>query len=218
MDMRDSSGPAQGSVNLTIVGGRPSEDQSSPHGIPRGLEVLLKKAFVDEEFRASLLENRSRAGKTIGLELNPAESAMLDHLPREQLEAIIRATRVAPEDRRVFLGRVASVMLAALGAGIAGCRERGQVPPTKGIQPDRVEAEPADTPVPAQAGGPDPNRATATAPYKLDADGRFIEPPATHGIVWDLNSPLRQQHKRMIWLGNRPDIDNSGIPMQKLSP
>jgi hypothetical protein len=111
------------------VGGRPSEEGSETRGTPRGLEVLLKKASVDEEFRALLLEKRARAGETILLKLDPAEAAMLDNMPREQLEAIVRQTRVREEDRRVFLGKVASVMLAALGTGICGCEDRR--PPAK---------------------------------------------------------------------------------------
>ncbi len=100
---------------------------------PRGLEVLLKKASVDAEFRALLLENRSRACATIGLELDPAEAAMLDSMPAAQLNAIIQRTRVRPEDRRVFLGKAASVMLAALGAGVSGCAKKSE--PGSGPRP-----------------------------------------------------------------------------------
>ena len=91
---------------------------------PRGLEVLLKKACVDTEFRVLLLENRSAACAAIGLQLDPAETAMLNAMPTEQLDTIIRRTRVSPEDRRVFLGKVASLMLAALGAGVSGCKDK----------------------------------------------------------------------------------------------
>lgn len=91
--------------------------------IPRGLEVLLKKASVDAEFCALLLENRADAGATIGLDLDPAERAMLNAMPTEQLDAIIHQTRVPPQDRRIFLGKVASLMLAALGTGVSGCKK-----------------------------------------------------------------------------------------------
>jgi len=143
METRGPSGQVkQSPVNLTIVGGRPSEDESRSRGAPRGLEVLLKKASVDAEFRALLLERRSRASESIALELDPAEAVMLDHMPAEQLEAIIRQTRVREEDRRVFLGKAASVMLAALGAGVSsfsGCSKGNRPDRTKGIRPDRVE-------------------------------------------------------------------------------
>jgi hypothetical protein len=171
MKTRDPSAPTQGSLNLTIVGGRPSEEESGKRRVPQGLEVLLKKASVDEEFRALLLEQRSRASETIALELDPAEATMLDNMPVDQLEAIVRGTRVREEDRRVFLGKAASVMLAALGAGVTccpGCSKRGIQPDrvkTKGIQPDRVEkARPADAPARTEAGVPDPNRAPGVPP------------------------------------------------------
>jgi hypothetical protein len=137
---------------------------------PRGLEVLLKKAAVDAEFRTLLLERRSGACAVIDLELDPAEVAMLDAMPTAQLNAIIQRTRVRPEDRRVFLGKAASVMLAALGAGVSGCVKKsfGVRPDrvkTTGIQPDRVErAKPADAPAPAEGGAPDPNRAPGVPP------------------------------------------------------
>jgi hypothetical protein len=118
------------SANLTIVGGRPSQDRSLWQAIPRGLEVLLKKASVDNEFQGLLLKKRSWACEAIGLSLDPAEAAMLDVVPTEQLIAIIRGTRVPAEDRRIFLGQAASVMLAALGVGTSGC--------SAGIRPDKV--------------------------------------------------------------------------------
>jgi hypothetical protein len=114
---------------------------------PRGLEVLLKKASVDAEFRRLLLENRSAAGAVIGLELDPAETAMLDAMPREQIEAIIRCTHVRPEERRVFLGQAASVMLAALVAGVSGCKKK-ESPGSRGHAADYPERA---RPVPRQS-------------------------------------------------------------------
>ena len=122
-------------TNLTIVGGRPSEDGSRRRESPRGLEVLLKKASVDPGFRNLLLEKRSGACEAIGLRLNPAETAMLDHMPVDQIDAIIRGTHVRTEDRHVFLSQVASVMLAALGVAASGCKEQ---PPSHGIRPERT--------------------------------------------------------------------------------
>jgi hypothetical protein len=103
--------------------------------IPRGIEVLVKKASVDPEFREVLLEKRAEAAKEIELELADSEADMLASIPQAQLEAIIANTKVKPESRRLFLGKAAGIMLAALGVGAAGCREkRGQ---SAGIQPDR---------------------------------------------------------------------------------
>src|SRR4030042_1117067 len=56
-----------------------SEPSSAP--IPRGIEVLIKKAAVDPEFRAVLLEKRAAAADEIGLVLDPAEGLMLPAAP-----------------------------------------------------------------------------------------------------------------------------------------
>ncbi len=89
--------------------------------IPRGIEVLVKKASVDPEFRKLLLSRRAAAAEEIGLELAESEIAMLKVIAAKQLEAIIESTRVAPASRRIFLGKAASVMLAALGVNVGGC-------------------------------------------------------------------------------------------------
>jgi acyl carrier protein len=114
--------------------------------IPQGIEVLVKKASVDPQFRELLLNERASAAARIGLELEPAEAMMLAAVPREQLEAIIAQTVVPTEHRRAFLGQAAAAMLATVGVLAAaseavaqqGSRpDPGPVPPTRGIQPDR---------------------------------------------------------------------------------
>jgi hypothetical protein len=87
--------------------------------VPRGSEVLVKKAAVDAEFRALLLARRADAAREIGLALEPAESAMLASIPAALLEGIIARTTVSPLSRAAFLGKAAAVMLAALGADLA---------------------------------------------------------------------------------------------------
>jgi hypothetical protein len=123
----------QPAVKTTIVGGRPPGPGKSVGTIPRGIEVLVKKASVDADFRRLLLEKRAEAASEIGLALEPAEAAMLDAVPAAQLEAIIASTTVAPVSRAAFLGKAAAVMLAALGAA-SGCDEK-RLP--EGILPDR---------------------------------------------------------------------------------
>jgi general secretion pathway protein G len=96
------------------------QESKAPVGpIPRGMEVLIKKAAVDAQFKALLLERRAKAAKEIGLDLLASETAMLNGIPRAQLEAIIANMRVEPRLRSALLGRAAAVMLVALGA--AGC-------------------------------------------------------------------------------------------------
>ncbi|MCP4231927.1 MAG: hypothetical protein GY771_17500, partial [bacterium] len=89
---------------------------------PRGIEILVKKASVDGAFRRHLLTERSGAAERIGLELDPAEAAMLDAIPEAQLVATIEKTKVTPLLRPAFTGYAAAAMLAA-GGGVAGCGE-----------------------------------------------------------------------------------------------
>ena len=123
------------------------------HGIPRGIEVLVKKASIDAVFRSILLEKRAGAAAEIGLDLTPEEEAMLASVPASQLEATIARTQVPDEHRRAFLGKAAAAMLATLGAvAIAGC-------PTKGSKPDRPPAgtgSQPDDPKPKEAPQPPP--------------------------------------------------------------
>ena len=92
--------------------------------IPRGIEVLVKKATVDPAFKALLLAERSAAAAEIGLELSETETAILDGVPAAQLEAIIANTTVGPKLRPAFMGRAAAVMLAALGTTIVTFAEQ----------------------------------------------------------------------------------------------
>jgi hypothetical protein len=110
-------------VGPTIVGGRPLGNGRAQRSIPRGIEVLVKKASVDPAFREILLEKRAEAATEIGLELSPAEITTLNAVPRAQIERIIQNTTVPDEHRRVFLGKIAAAMLGLLGvsAGLAGC-------------------------------------------------------------------------------------------------
>ena len=107
-------------VRTTIVGGRPPGCGKAIGDIPRGVEVLVKKAAVDPAFRLLLLTRRAAAADEIGLRLEPAEARMLNHVPAGHIEAIIDRTTVDSSRRPAFLGKVAGVMLAALGASAGG--------------------------------------------------------------------------------------------------
>ena len=82
--------------------------------LPRGIEILLKKASVDAEFRELLLADSNQAAMSIELELAPVEQAMLQTLPKEQLATVIDRTEVPLAHRRAFLGTAAATMLALL--------------------------------------------------------------------------------------------------------
>ncbi len=126
-------------VRTTIVGGRPPGSGQRVGDVPRGVEVLIKKAAVDAEFKTLLLDKRAAAAEAIALSLDPAEEAMINVVPGGQLEAIIANTKVSPALRPTFLGAAAAVMLAALGTATLGCNGSGPEPPVEGIRPDRPE-------------------------------------------------------------------------------
>lgn len=128
----------QRAVRTTIVGGRPPGAGKPVGNIPRGIEVLVKKAAVDPAFRRLLLAKRAEAAKTIGLDLSPSEAAMLAAIPGAQLEAIISNTKVDPKLRPILMGAAAAVMLVVLGADMVGCDGNGG---TKGGRPDRPPSQ-----------------------------------------------------------------------------
>ena len=120
-------------------GGHVGSGSQTPN-ISRGVEVLIKKAAVDPAFRSLLLEKRAEAAQDIDLALSPAETALLNTVPVPHLEHIIAHTTVPTEHRRAFLGKVAGLMLAALGVQLEACVC------TTGIRPeDRVHNIPEPT-------------------------------------------------------------------------
>ena len=131
MPVRSSAPQEMPAVRMTIVGGRPPGCGRELGAIPRGVEVLVKKASVDPWFKAMLLSQRAGAAEAIGLALDPAEVTLLNFIPAAQLEAVIARTKVEPSKVPAFLGRAAAVMLVALGASSAPA----QIAPTKGVTP-----------------------------------------------------------------------------------
>jgi hypothetical protein len=151
----DASRPTeQESVRTTIVGGRPPGSGQPLGNLCRGVEVLVKKASVDPAFKELLLKQRAGAAAEIGLQLDPAEAAMLAAATPEQLEAVIASVTVPEEHRRTFLGTVAAAMLAALGVAVVGglvcpAGSRARHNSVKGIRPEQY---------PTKVGGIQPDR------------------------------------------------------------
>ncbi|MFO8012359.1 MAG: hypothetical protein R6X20_03535 [Phycisphaerae bacterium] len=179
---RDDRPAEQPAVKTTIVGGRPPGPGKGLGPIPRGIEVLIKKAAVDPAFKRLLLETRDEAAGEIDLALDPAEAMMLRAAPRGELEAIIARTRVHPNVRSAFLGRAAAVMLVALGAGAVGCEEDGE---PAGVDPDRPpaverveppEAEEAGEEAPPEA-EPVPRVVTGIQPARTPRTEQPLERP-----------------------------------------
>lgn len=133
-----------------------SMNSTNPEPIPRGIEVLVKKASVDAEFCERLLDQRGDAAAEIGLELDPVEREMLRAISRQQLVQLIQRTIVPVEQRRVFLGRAAAAMLAVLGVTLIGSTC------TLGIQPDRVETFGIQPERPSRSPSPTPPQPPAT--------------------------------------------------------
>ncbi len=187
----------QPAVRTTIVGGRPPGSGQPIGDIPRGMEVLLKKAAVDPAFKDLLLRDRTAAAASIGLALEPAEAMMLAATPAGQLEAIIARTTVPQQHRRVFLGQAAAAMLAALAVVTQGCdrppppaggsRPPDRPPtPTKGIQPDQPPvSDDGPPPRPPVCGGsrpdnpiPPPEQPKPAVPPGLQPEKPAQPPPA----------------------------------------
>jgi len=153
MKRPDASEPE--SVRTTIVGARPPAVPGGTGRIPHGIEILLKKASVDTDFRELLLARRSAAAGEIQLQLDPAERMMLDAIPAEHLRSAIASAKVTAKQRLAFLGKAAVVMLAALStASSLGCDMLGK---TRGISPDRPPQEQPEKPEPAPKDNGEPN-------------------------------------------------------------
>jgi hypothetical protein len=86
-------------------------------GYPQGIEVLLRRAAADPVFRDQLMEHRAGAAAAIGLELDPAEKAMLESIPQVQLLLTIERLETARGPRRGFVVKLAVATLVALAAG-----------------------------------------------------------------------------------------------------
>jgi hypothetical protein len=166
-------------VKTTIVGGRPPGSGKLIGDIPRGIEVLVKKASVDSAFKATLLAQRSRAAGEIGLALDGSEAAMLDLVPASQLETIIDATRVEPSKKAAFLGKAAAVMLVALGATTTATKAQVNTG-VREAPPATAPAEPPQ-PIPAPVAGTMPNpipRPPASQPTTTSQPATASQPAA----------------------------------------
>jgi len=162
----------QPAVVTTIVGGRPPGCGQPVGPIPYGLEILVKKASVDPEFKSRLIAKRAEVAGEIGLTLEPAEAAMLAAIPAAQLEQTIAGAKVRPEHRSIFLGKAAAVMLAALG--ILGCDCNSKYNPVSmGIQP---AIPPDKSPAVTAPDRPNPPTNQAPAPTPSETTSKGIRP------------------------------------------
>lgn len=222
---RDERPNEQEAVRTTIVGGRPPGSGKAVGPIPRGIEVLVKKAAVDPAFKQVLLEKRAKAADEISLKLEPSEAAMLNAVPAAQLETIIANSNVTDLTRSAFLGRAAAVMLAALGVSTQGCSEigppvTGSAPdriPTKGIDPEKPKADPNKDLPPTAAQSP----GTRPDPVEPKPPAQETTPPAPTGIRPDQPPPPPppKPDADTYTRGVRPDVPmTKGIQPDEILP
>ena len=76
----------QAVVHTLLLGGRPSGSDQRLGPIPRGIEVLIKKASIDISFKQSLFTERADAARET--DMGTHQNHRLDRLPSlENLEA-----------------------------------------------------------------------------------------------------------------------------------
>jgi len=187
-------------VRVTIVGGRPPARGRLHTHIPRGIEVLVKKASVDPAFRQTLLERRAEAAQDIDLDLTSSEVAMLNTIPATQLDSIIANTQVPEPQRRVFLGKVATMMLTAIGA--TACRIFDG-PKITGIEPD------LPTPTPEAPTGSRPDDPTTTpSPQTLGIrpDNPTLDPEDDSTDIPDDETDIPVNPRNYVTRGMLADI------------
>jgi|GEM_PF-763483 len=157
----------QQAVRTTIVGGRPPGSGKPIGNVPRGIEVLVKKASVDPAFEKRLIADPLAAAKEIELTLEPVERAMLQSVTEAQLKAIVAATEVPESHRRAFLGTTAAAMLIVLGGQASGTA--GVFAAPGGVAPDFPDPvpEPPAAP-PEQPYNPDPFGADGSSSYSTE--------------------------------------------------
>ena len=103
---------------ITIVGGRSSGNRLLEN-FPRSIEILLKKARVDDAFRESVLQNPFAAAKSIELELSEQEINTLKNIPQSLLRPIIDNTSVPKQHVQAFrTAKKAAVLVLLLGTTV----------------------------------------------------------------------------------------------------
>jgi hypothetical protein len=126
----------------TIVGGR-SSDHRDRNNFPRGIEILLKKAKVDMQFKTLLLKNPLKAAKSIDLTLKEHEKKIIKNTPKSILETMIQNTFVPKHHVKTFLTAKTAAMLALILTSTtlvpSHAGEPGGIP--KGIEADEIVHE-----------------------------------------------------------------------------
>lgn len=92
---------------------------------PRGIERVVALASTSAALRERVLQDPLKAAEDAGLKLTDTERSILKSVPRQALEAMIKAAGAA-----------------LLAAGLAGCDQLFGSIQTAGIAPDEPEPKP----------------------------------------------------------------------------
>lgn len=144
----DDQGGRNDSPRTTIVGGRPPEGRrDASQTTPQGLERLLRLASVNPEFLAILVEKRSAVATAAGVKLSEGEEAILEAVPRRQLEAMVARMPGVPKKRHSFLRSTAATAVMLLGGAAlsACCGDQSHSEPTETEQTQGHSAADAGT-------------------------------------------------------------------------
>ena len=126
----------------TIVGGRPQAPRSMRTDIPRGMEILVKRASIDPMFKAELLAKRDKIADELQIPLDASEKAMLAGIPAEHLEKMIKATEVPPAQHSLLAKGTTAAMLALLAQlTFAPVPGRAENPPKVNVRPATTRSE-----------------------------------------------------------------------------
>lgn len=86
--------------------------KSSRKDIPRGLELLIKRASIDGDFRKDLLQKRVGLLEELNINLDETEKSMLACVPEEHLARMIDATEVPSAQRKALSTGSVAAMIA----------------------------------------------------------------------------------------------------------
>jgi hypothetical protein len=130
----------------TIVGGRAGARDGSG-GYPRGIEVLLKKAKVDAEFREQFLKEPLAVAAGLELDLLESEKKLLASATASTLRLLVNRTFVPKHHVPTFMSRnvpamVALVLASTLVFGVDGVEAQ-----SKGITGEELLVRPTEVAV-----------------------------------------------------------------------
>lgn len=139
----------------------PAEKINATPPFSLNIELLLKKAAVDINFRMKFVEKRTEYVKDFeDLKLNQAEMELLDSMPKDQLRTIIANTQVPEYQESTFQSLDFLSMRSALGDELSEDEVRKRIARTKvtGHMADRPPEMPPPSPAGAKPDRPENQR------------------------------------------------------------